>query len=146
MKSHHKIHPGFTLAMILVLAGCSSSPSRPPVHGELPECGWLPNCVNSQSGRGAQASEPIRAGAEQWQALKAWIARQENWEITVDDSNFIQAIVETPVMRFRDDVQLLFIPDERLIHVRSASQLGLSDLGANANRVETLRDQVTPQD
>ena len=66
--------------------------------------------------------------------------------MTVDDSNFIQAIVETPVMRFRDDVQLLFIPDDRLIHVRSASQLGLSDLGANANRIETLRDQITPQD
>ena len=146
MKTHHKIHPGFTLAMMLVLDGSSSSHSRPPVHGELPEFCWLPNCVNSQSGRGAQASEPIRAGAEQWQALKARIDRQENWDIKVDDSNFIQAIDETPVMRFRYEDQLQFIPDERLIHVRSASQLGLSDLGANANRVETLRDQVTPQD
>jgi len=110
----------------------------------LPECGWLPNCVNSQSGRGAQASEPIRANAEQWQKLKAWIVLQEDWEITVDNGNFMQAIVTTPLMKFRDDVQLLFVPKDQLIQVRSSSQLGLSDMGTNARRVETLREQLKP--
>jgi uncharacterized protein (DUF1499 family) len=139
-----KLHLGCTLAAMLLLAGCSSSPDKPQTRQELPECGWLPNCVNSQSGRGAQASEPIRANAEQWQQLKAWIARQEDWEITVDDGNFIQAIVETPTMKFRDDIQLLFLPDEQLIQVRSSSRLGLSDMGTNARRVETLREQIVP--
>jgi len=139
-----KLHLGCTLAAMLLLAGCSSSPDKPQTRQELPECGWLPNCVNSQSGRGAQASEPIRANAEQWQQLKAWIARQEDWEITVDDRNFIQAIVKTPMMQFRDDIQLLFLPDEQLIQVRSSSRLGLSDMGTNARRVETLREQIMP--
>ena len=139
-----KLHLGCTLAAMLLLAGCSSSPDKPQTRQELPECGWLPNCVNSQSGRGAQASEPIRANAEQWQQLKAWIARQEDWEITVDDGNFLQAIVETPTMKFRDDIQLLFLPDEQLIQVRSSSRLGLSDMGTNARRVETLREQIVP--
>ncbi len=139
-----KSHLGCTLAAMLLLAGCSSSPDKPQTRQELPECGWLPNCVNSQSGRGAQASEPIRANAEQWQQLKAWIARQEDWEITVDDGNFIQAIVKTPMMKFRDDIQLLFLPDEQLIQVRSSSRLGLSDMGTNARRVETLREQIMP--
>ena len=84
------------------------------------------------------------ATAEQWQQLKSWIARQKNWEITIDDGYFVQAVVKTPVMRFRDDVQLLFISDLQLIHVRSSSRLGLSDLGTNARRVETLRDQLAP--
>ena len=84
------------------------------------------------------------ANLEQWQQLKAWIARQEDWEITVDDGNFLQAIVKTPVMRFRDDIQLLFLPDEQLIQVRSSSRLGLSDMGTNARRVETLREQLKP--
>jgi uncharacterized protein (DUF1499 family) len=110
----------------------------------LPECGRLPNCVNSESGRGIQAVEPIRANAEQWQSLKAWIAQQPEWQISVDDGHFLQAIVKTPVMKFRDDVQLIFFPEEQLIHVRSSSRLGLSDLGTNARRVETLRDQITP--
>jgi uncharacterized protein (DUF1499 family) len=133
-----------TLAAVLLLAACSNSPGKPENPQVLPECGWLPNCVNSQSGRGAQASEPIRANAEQWQELKAWIALQEDWEIIVDDGNFMQAIVSTPLMKFRDDVQMLFVADDQLIQVRSSSQLGLSDMGTNARRVETLREQLKP--
>jgi len=56
----------------------------------------------------------------------------------------MQAIVTTPLMKFRDDVQLLFLPDDQLIQVRSSSQIGLSDLGTNARRVEILRDQINP--
>lgn len=93
---------------------------------------------------GAQSSEPLRANAIQWQQLEAWITQQEAREITVDDGNYIQAIVKTPLMRFRDDIQLLFRPDEQLIQVRSSSRIGLSDMGANARRVETPRDQLMP--
>jgi uncharacterized protein (DUF1499 family) len=137
-----KLHISYTLTAMLLLAGCTSSPGKPQTRQVLPECGWLPNCINSQSGRGAQASEPLRANAEQWQQLKAWIARQQDWEITVDDGNFIQAIVNTPIMRFRDDIQLLFLSDDQLIQVRSSSRIGISDLGTNARRIETLRDQL----
>ena len=140
-----ELHVSYTLTAMLLLTGCSSLPGKPETRQVLPECGWLPNCVNSQSGRGAQASEPLRANAGQWQQLKAWIAQQEDWEITVDNDDFIQAIVKTPLMRFRDDIQLLFVPDEQLIQVRSSSRLGISDMGANARRVETLRDQLMPR-
>lgn len=143
-RKQPRVHVSFTLAAVFLLTGCSNSPSKPQNPQVLPECGWLPNCVNSQSGRGAQASEPIRANAEQWQELKAWVALQQDWEITVDDGNFMQAIVTTPLMKFRDDVQLLFVAEDQLIQVRSSSQLGLSDMGTNARRIETLRDQLKP--
>ena len=133
---------GCILAAMLSLTACSSSPGKPQNQQLLPECGWLPNCVNSQSGHGAQASEPISANAQQWQQLKAWIAQQQDWEVIVNQSNFIQAVVKTPTLRFRDDVQLLFLPDEQIIQARSSSRLGLSDLGTNARRVETLRNQL----
>ena len=132
------------LIPVLLLNGCSGAPEKPVTMKTLPECGSRPNCVNSQSGMGVHAIEPLMANAEQWQKLKSWIAQQKDWEITIDDGDFIQAVVKTPVMRFRDDVQLLFIPDLQLIHVRSSSRLGLSDLGTNARRVETLRDQLAP--
>jgi uncharacterized protein (DUF1499 family) len=132
------------LVVTALLAGCTSPPDKPSTLQALPECGRLPNCVNSQTGQGVHASEPIRANPEQWQKLKTWIGQQENWEITVDESHFIQAVVKTPVMRFRDDVQLLFLPSDQLIHVRSSSRLGISDMGTNARRVETLRNQLAP--
>ena len=132
------------LVPVLLLGGCSSAPDKPVMLQGLPECGSLPNCVNTWSGRGVQAGEPLMATAEQWQRLKSWVARQDDWEVIVDDGYFIQAVVKTPVMRFRDDVQLLFLPDLQLIQVRSSSRLGFSDLGTNALRVETLRDQLAP--
>lgn len=134
----------WALAAFFALGGCTGTPDKPVTMEALPECGWLPNCVNTQTGRGVQNSEPIRANAEQWQKLISWIAEQKDWEITIDDGNFIQAVVITPVMRFRDDVQLLFLPDTQLIQVRSSSRLGISDLGTNARRVETLRNQLAP--
>jgi uncharacterized protein (DUF1499 family) len=144
MTFNHHPRVALLLAMLLLLDGCSSTPDKPATMQLLPECGYLPNCVNSQSGIGIQAVEPLRANAEQWQQLKSWISEQEDWEVMVDDRDFLQAVVETPVMGFRDDVQLLFLRDVQLIHVRSSSRLGLSDLGTNARRVETLRDQLVP--
>jgi uncharacterized protein (DUF1499 family) len=140
MTTGHYISSSVVAA--LLMAGCTSPPERPEAMHTLPECGWLPNCVNSESGRGAQSSEPVSASAEQWEGLKAWVTKQQDWEVTINEDNFIQAVVKTPLMRFRDDVQMLFIPDQQLIQVRSSSRLGISDLGTNARRVELLRQQL----
>jgi uncharacterized protein (DUF1499 family) len=131
-------------ACLSLLGACSTAPERPAAMQALPECGLLPNCVNTQSGRGVHNSEPIRANSAQWQTLKAWIALQDDWQIVIDESNFIQAIVTTAAMKFPDDVQLLFVPGDELVQMRSSSRYGISDLGANARRIEMLRDQLAP--
>ncbi len=131
-----------TLAVVMLLGACTGVPMKPTTAQTLSACGWLPHCVNSQSGRGVQAVAPIKADAGQWQGLKVWIGTQKDWTITVDDGNFLQAVVTTSTMRFRDDVQLLFVADAGLIQAYSSSRLGISDLGTNARRVAMLRDQV----
>ena len=135
MQSNTPARSALTLLASLLLGGCTSPPGKPADMQVLPECG----------GRGVHAIEPLEANAGQWQQLKAWIARQENWEVTVDDDRFLQAVVKTPLMRFRDDVQLLYFPDAQLIQVRSSSRLGISDMGTNAKRVESLRAQLARQ-
>lgn len=135
------------LVLLLALgatSGCSSTPEKPAGKAPLAPCGWFPNCVNSVSGQGLQAVDPIKANDEQWQEIKTWIARQPDWEIVIDDNDFIQAIVKTPLMRFRDDVQLQFDPLIELIHARSSSRLGISDTGTNYRRIETLREVLDP--
>ena len=144
LKSCSQLH---FLALLLALGatgGCSSTTDKPAGKSALAPCGWLPNCVNSVSGQGLQAVDPIKANDGQWQQVKTWIARQPDWQIVIDDSHFIQAIVKTPLMRFRDDVQLQFAPDIELIQVRSSSRLGISDLGTNYRRVEALREVLDP--
>ena len=51
----------------------------------------------------------------------------------------IHVEVRSLVFRFVDDVELLILPDNGIIHVRSASRTGYSDLGVNRRRIEKLR-------
>lgn len=67
-------------------------------------------------------------------------ARELGWEIVRDDLNagFIEAVDTTALMNFRDDVVIRVRTSGRssLVDLRSASRVGISDLGTNAARIE----------
>ena len=130
-----------TMALVLVLSACTNAPEKPATMDALPKCGWLPHCVNTGSDNAGV--EPLAASPGKWQALKLWLARQPNWTIITDDGDFMQLTATTPTLGFTDDVQLLFVPKQQLIQVRSSSRLGISDMGTNARRVEYLREQLS---
>lgn len=132
----------FSTLIALSLTGCTSVPDAPGRGASLPACGVLPNCVTSERNGGGEAVAPLQATAQQWQQLKQWIASQQDWTITTDTGDFLQVVAKTPLMRFRDDVQLRFMEDAGVIQVRSSSRLGISDMGANRKRVEMLRSQL----
>ena len=142
MKIQHLCIP----LVAIFLFGCTSAPEKPGADAVLPPCGALPNCVNSHSGKGGSAIAPLLATAKQWQELKRWLATQDNWAISVEEADFLQAVVKTPLMRFRDDVQLLYNPQTGVIQVRSSSRLGISDMGTNRSRVESLRTHLELED
>jgi uncharacterized protein (DUF1499 family) len=47
-----------------------------------------------------------------------------------------------PVLRFVDDVEVVFDDDAKTIHFRSASRTGYGDLGVNRARMEQVRALV----
>jgi uncharacterized protein (DUF1499 family) len=59
-------------------------------------------------------------------------------EVVTDNGNYLYATFTTPLMKYVDDTEFLFMGDG-IVHVRSASRVGHSDLGANAERIERLR-------
>jgi len=50
----------------------------------------------------------------------------------------------TAWLRFRDDLEFLADDAAKVIHVRSASRVGQSDLGANRRRIEAIRARWSP--
>ena len=66
-------------------------------------------------------------------------ARAMGWEIVRDDPNggFIEAIARTRIMNFTDDIVLRIGTGAQgsRVDMRSASRVGISDLGANAKRI-----------
>ena len=62
--------------------------------------------------------------------------------IEAADDNYLHAVATTRIMRFKDDLEFLLDRDAGTIGVRSASRVGYSDLGANRDRVESLRQTL----
>ena len=90
------------------------------------------------------------------QAIEA--ARHLGWQIHYEDRDSLrfEAIDETKLFGFKDDVLVVVtsISEEEgignaaasLIHVRSVSRVGVSDLGANAKRIKRFYDVLKSQD
>jgi len=54
-------------------------------------------------------------------------------------NGYLHAQCETRWLRFVDDLELWYDPNQRVVQVRSASRIGRSDMGVNRRRVEALR-------
>ena len=71
-----------------------------------------------------------------------------NWEIYHQDRNagVIEAVDTTTVMGFKDDIviRLRTNVDGTLIDLRSVSRVGISDMGANAKRIQAFQQQLQP--
>lgn len=110
----------------------------------LPDCPPSPNCVCSTASREAQRVAPLSFTGE-WEAardrLVMLIQSMPRTQILSVDGPLIHVTFTTWIFRFVDDVHFLIEPSAGLIHLRSASRLGYSDLGANRRRVEEIRQQ-----
>ncbi|MGK7942257.1 MAG: DUF1499 domain-containing protein [Crocosphaera sp.] len=112
-------------------------------NGKLTPCPGTPNCVNSQSldNQSKIAPLPLIAISE----LRKIIESMERTTIIEETENYLYAEFQTPLMGFVDDVEFYRDTNEQVIHVRSASRLGKSDLGLNRKRVEEIRTKLSSQ-
>ncbi|MFT4767706.1 MAG: hypothetical protein ACI8RN_000835 [Glaciecola sp.] len=72
-------------------------------------------------------------------------ARGMGWEIVTEDANagVIEAVDTTSIMNFKDDVvvRVRTNAEGSLVDMRSVSRVGVSDLGANANRIRRFMSE-----
>jgi len=67
-------------------------------------------------------------------------------KIITADNDYIYAEFRTATMRFVDDVEFYIDAQHQVIHFRSASRLGYSDLGLNRRRMQAIRDAFLASD
>lgn len=119
---------------------CRNAPEGLGVNnGGLAECPGTPNCVCSDCDSGDKMP-PLQFEGEVVPAMTALkdVLRKKGISVVEARDNYLRAVAVTPIMRFRDDLEFLFDPQERLIHFRSASRLGKSDLGKNRSRLNEI--------
>ena len=134
----------FSWISIFVLLGCSGT--RPATlgvtKGRLAPCPDAPHCVSTQSEDEGHRIKPFSyttSHAEALEKLLTIIRSMKRTKIISIKNDYLHAECTSAFFRYVDDVEFYF-PNEPLIHVRSASRVGYSDLGVNRKRVEHLRN------
>ena len=110
---------------------------------KLKPCPSSPNCVRSLP----DEDEKHRVAPLSWTGdLAQAKSRLQQAVRAAGDATFVQESetywkveFRSRIFRFVDDVEFVFDRDSQLIHVRSASRVGYSDLGVNRKRVEKIR-------
>lgn len=113
-------------------------------RGEFAPCPSSPNCVSTMETTEGHAIEPIRYDGSREGALSVIlkylnVPNVEKISIVTSSDEYIHAVFVTPTMKFRDDVEF-YLPDGKgIVHFRSVSRVGHSDLGQNRKRMEAFR-------
>jgi uncharacterized protein (DUF1499 family) len=136
------------LITLILLPGCVGAvPDLGINNGALAQCPKTPNCVNSQAVGEKQYIQPIRYEGTREDArarLLQILGSQKRAKILTAQENYIRAEFTSALFRFVDDVEFYFPKEkskERVIHIRSASRIGYSDLGVNRKRIERIRSE-----
>lgn len=125
----------------------SMNPELGIINGKLKACGPKPNCVSSFAATDSSFYvPPLKDGNVEvlWDDLNMLLP-ELGLEIINHTDNYIHARATTPLLKFVDDVEFLLVADQNLIHMRSASRVGYSDMGANKKRLEKIRSTLTKE-
>lgn len=113
------------------------------VDGKLQRCSDKPNCVCScYSDRdNVHQIEPLDATGvtDPMGRLVDIVTAMSNTTIVTASDGYLHAEYRSTFFRFVDDVEFLYDADRNIVHLRSASRVGYSDLGVNRKRMEQVR-------
>ena len=111
-------------------------------NGRLKPPPSSPNAVSSQATDADHRVEPLAYAGTRERALaslRAIVEHTPRTRIVEANPDYLYVEYTSALMGFVDDVEFYFPPNEKLVHVRSASRLGYRDFGVNRNRIEAIR-------
>ena len=103
-----------------------------------------PNAVSSQTDDAARKVEtlPFKGGiSETHSKLVAVIESFERSRVVKRDPNYIRAVFTSRLFRFNDDVEFYLDEADQVVHFRSASRAGKSDMGVNRQRFNEISER-----
>ena len=138
-----------SLALLVVIAlfvlGYRSQSGAAPgmADGRLQPCPETPNCVCSEYEANAEHFiEPLALVADSAIPVRQQLAeeiREMGGVIREQREDYVAATFTPSIFRYVDDLEIRVDVAAGQIHLRSASRVGRSDLGANRARVERLK-------
>lgn len=141
---------GLTSVILLLSAtACQAAKTEgtfTPATSTFAPCPDSPNCVSSQADPNDEihyvAALPYTGSAmDAKEKLLAIINGQPRTTIVTAQETYLHVEYRSLIFRFVDDVEFYIDEAAKLVHFRSASRLGYSDMGVNRKRMESIREQ-----
>lgn len=134
---------GFALLATLAAVSRRPRPSAGLIDGRLRPCPRSSNCACSEeSGPSGTASISFDGSGEEALARLARAIVDTGGMIETaetDPGNYLHALYVTSFFGFIDDVEARWDRARGILHLRSASRVGLNDRGLNRRRLSSLR-------
>lgn len=131
------------IASMAILRMLATKPGNLGIKdGQLAACPSSPNCVSTQSKDKQHFSDPITYSGspkDAMQDIKTALGALPRVRVVTETDTYLHAEATSFLFRFVDDVEFFLDEKNGLIHFRSASRTGYSDLGLNRSRMERFR-------
>lgn len=111
------------------------------IDGKLASLPSTPNAVSSQTNDKERyvAPLPYKVDGKTTKAqLIKLLSGFEDTTIVSQTDTYIHAVHISKILRCRDDLEFLMVASENVVHFRSASRVGYSDMGINKQRYNQL--------
>jgi len=134
-------------SIYFIILGIHSKSKTAPglINGHLSKCPDTPNCVCSEiKDHVGHYIAPITLAQNTLPTLEPLlrlkdIVKNMGGNIQVENKDYLAATFTSTIFRFVDDLEIRIDRNKSLIHLRSASRVGRSDLGINKKRIELLK-------
>ncbi len=142
-----------TGAAALLLGSGACSAAMPGglgmTNGKLKPCPSSPNCVSSFADPNDETHHiaPLAVDGDPevaWERAVTVIKEMPRVTIVTAGPTYLHAEMRSFLFRFVDDVELVRDAAGAVIHWRSASRSGYSDMGVNRKRIEAIREAMQP--
>jgi uncharacterized protein (DUF1499 family) len=113
------------------------------IENQLTRCPGTPNCVCSEYSEDVEHFiEPVQGSDSLTAESIAKVVEQLGGQVNSQTDTYVSAIFVSRWFGFVDDVEFRIDQQKGIMHIRSASRVGQSDLGANRQRVENIKQSL----
>lgn len=138
----------FSIILILIISFMFIKNNITPKNlgvgdGKLAKMPNTPNAVSSQTDIEDKKVEPLKFNGnleETKTKIVNIINNYEGTKIIKSEKNYIHVVFTTGGMKYKDDVEFYFDEKNKIIHFRSASRVGYSDMGLNKKRFDEIKN------
>ena len=115
------------------------------INDHLSKCPETPNCFSTENKNHTghyispiYISEENKTNSDSLLILKE-IVQSMGGEIKTEKEHYFSSTLTSNIFGFVDDLEIRMDNIEHVIHIRSASRVGRSDMGVNKKRIELIK-------